>query len=83
LCPDALNVTFLQKHTWKNYLRNWFYWLTPWSRVCIIVPLHPYLPSGFYPSGFCTKTVCASHAFTCPAHLRFLELITLIIFGEV
>ena len=44
------------------------------------------LPSGLFPSGFPTKTLCTPLLFpipaACPFHLIFLDLITRVIFGE-
>jgi hypothetical protein len=48
------------------------------SHLCLV------LPTGLYPSGFLTKILYTSpvHA-TCPTHHILLDLVTLIILGEV
>ena len=61
-----------------SHFLNIYFNITSHLRLC--------LPSGIFPAGFPTKTLCTSLLFPMPAaspvHLIFLGLITRVIFGE-
>ena len=60
---------------------------TPWRTIYILFShLCLGLPSGLFPSGFPTKTLCTPRlsniCATCPAHLILLDFLTQTVLGE-
>ena len=73
--------------SWANYIHSPQPLPTSWRSILILSShLRLGLPSGLFPSGFSTLTLCthlpSSIRATCPAHLILLDFITRTILGE-
>ena len=80
------SVRFLSL-SWANPIQSTYPHSTSWRSILILsTHLRLGLPSGFFPSGFPTKTLYAPLSSpiraTCPAHLILLDFITRTILGE-
>ena len=73
--------------SWANSIQSIPPHSIPWGSILILSPhLRLRLPSGLFPSGFATKTLCmsllSSIRATCPAHLILFDFISRAILGE-